>query len=281
MINYNKKHLAFTVAFIIFLFYAVSLVFPFVWLFNNSFKSNTEFFKDVWSLPEQWLFSNYVDGFTVSIKNFTLMKMMGNSVFIAVVGVALNMFFTVCAAYIFAKFRFFGRNFIYALVITFMIIPTTGSTPALYRFLVNLKLYDTSWGLFILQSNAFSSGFLFLYACFVGISPSYAEAAVLDGANNWTVFLRVMAPQAIPVITSLSVIQFIGVWNDFYAPYMFLPSYPTVAVGLDLLNSQMTYDTNYPLMFAVMVISMIPVLILFVCFQKTIMENTVAGGLKG
>ena len=278
---YNNKKWLYAIVFAIFIVYSLTLILPFVWMINNSFKAADDFFFNVWGLPKRFFASNYAEGFTVAVKGYNLLGMILNSVFICVVGVSVNMFFTLCASYIFARFSFFGRRFIYALVITLMIVPTVGSTSALYLFMVKTGLYDTYIGLFVLLANPFTFNFLLLYACFLGISKSYEEAAQMEGASSWTVFVKIMVPQAVPVILSLSVIQFIGVWNDFYTPYMFLPSKVTLAVGLDILNSKMTYDNNYPMLFAIMVISVIPVLVLFMLFQKTIMENTVAGGLKG
>ena len=278
---YNNKKWLYIIVFAIFVIYSLTLILPFVWLINNSFKTAEDFFFNVWGVPKRFFGTNYADGFTVTVNGYNLFGMILNSVFVCVVGVLVSMFFNLCASYIFARFNFFGRKLIYALAITLMIVPTVGSTSALYLFMMRTNLYDTYLGLFVLQANPFTFNFLLLYACFIGISKSYEEAAEIEGASAWTIFVRIMIPQAAPVLLSLSIIQFIGIWNDFYTPYMFLPSKLTLAVGLDILNSKMTYDNNYPMLFAIMVISVIPVLILFVLFQRTIMENTVAGGLKG
>lgn len=278
---YNNKKWLYIIVFAIFVIYSLTLILPFVWLINNSFKTAEDFFFNVWGVPKRFFGTNYADGFTVTVNGYNLFGMILNSVFVCVVGVLVSMFFNLCASYIFARFNFFGRKLIYALAITLMIVPTVGSTSALYLFMMKTNLYDTYLGLFVLQANPFTFNFLLLYACFIGISKSYEEAAEIEGASAWTIFVRIMIPQAAPVLLSLSIIQFIGIWNDFYTPYMFLPSKLTLAVGLDILNSKMTYDNNYPMLFAIMVISVIPVLILFVLFQRTIMENTVAGGLKG
>ena len=103
----------------------------------------------------------------------------------------------------------------------------------------------------------------------------------MDGANDTAVYFRIMLPQAVPVLFSLAVLQVLTVWNDFFTPYMYLSKYPTLAVGLNELNTNIRYIGNYPLLFSVMFISVLPVLLLFVAFQKTIMDNTMAGGLKG
>lgn len=278
----RSEKIVFPVVWAVFLLYAFSLLYPFVWMFLNSLKTQNDFTLDIFGLPPTWHFSNWIDALLYNYRDFNVITMTLNSIFITVVVVALQIFFYSVSSYIMAKYRFFGRAFLYSLIIVLMIMPAVGTTVATYRLLRAVGLYNTHVGIFLLQSSGLTGvGFLMCYAFYKNLSWSYAEAAFMDGANDTTVYFRIMLPQAVPVLFSLAVLQVLTVWNDFFTPYMYLSKYPTLAVGLNELNTNIRYIGNYPLLFSVMFISVLPVLLLFVAFQKTIMDNTMAGGLKG
>lgn len=264
---------------VIFSIYAITLVFPFVWSLINSFKSSVEFFSigSVWKLPKKFIFSNY----TRVLTEHNILLMFLRSIYLTVVGSFLGVMMSAMAAYVVSKYKFRFRNLIYTTAITVMIIPSVGSLSASFKLINNIGLYNNFWLYPIMYAGGFGFGFLLLYAFFKGISWTYAEAAFVDGASDFDVFFKIMLPQAKPALFSLGIIQGINIWNDFFGPFMFIPEKKTLAVGLQDLVNIMKYRAEWPMMFAAMIISVIPVLIIFITFQKTIMENTVAGGLKG
>lgn len=269
------------IAFVIFIFYALTLVFPFFWLLLNSFKENSDFFTNIWGLPKKWIFTNYADAFGLKVKSFNLFMMFGNSVFIVIVGTLISMFVSSMAAYTISKYRFFGRRAIYMIAITVMLVPSVGTIPATYQLLQQTGLYNNHLGIFLMYSGGFGFSFIMLYGYFQNLSWSYAEAAFIDGCSDFRVFVQVMMPQAIPVLCALGIVQAINLWNDYFTPYMYMPQYPTLAVGLDGIVKEMTARSNWPLLFSTMLITIVPVLAVFIGFQKTIMDNMTAGGLKG
>lgn len=281
----NKKTISekiiFAIVFVIFTGYAISLLFPFVWSFYNSFKTNREFFNDVWSLPKQWQFSNWKKCFSLSVNGVSILGMFGNSILITVISTVISIFMSSLTAYIIAKYPFKGSTLFYTTALVLMMIPSVGSMAAAYKLYNDLKLYDTYVGIFIGCFGGFGSSFILLYGFFKNIDWSYAEAAFVDGANDYTVFFRIMLPMAIPGLISVGILSAIGVWNDYFTIYMFAPSKVTIAVGLHGLVEQMQYRANYPLLFAVMLISLVPIILVFSIFQKKIMDNTTIGGLKG
>ena len=120
-----------------------------------------------------------------------------------------------------------------------------------------------------------------MHSTFKSISWTYAEAAMVDGASDFRVFTTVMLPLATPTMIPLVILNVISLWNDYFTPYMYLKGKPTLAVGLQAMVSQMEYNANWPALFVLMLLSMLPIIILFICFQKQIMTNVTAGGLKG
>lgn len=270
-------------AFIVFAIYSISLLFPFVWMLLNSFRSVGEWqsivsFTDFWGFPKTWDFNNYL----IIFQENNVLEMVFYSVILTVFGTIVNVFFSACAAYVLAKYEFPGRKLIYALAIFAMVVPIVGTLPAQVRFMEMLNLDDTVIGVLFLYSGAFGFNFILLYSAFSSISWSYAEAAQMDGGGHFTIFFKVMIPMCKGPIISCCILQAIALWNDYSTPYLFLNSHPTLAVGLQSLQEELIgQGGKYPLVFASMIISIIPVIVLYALFQKKIIENTVAGGLKG
>ncbi len=269
------------VAFALFLLYSITLIFPFVWCFYNSFKTNREFFSDVWSLPQEWLFSNWGDAFNLSVSGVDIGGMFLNSIIMTVVNTLISIFMSAMTAYIIAKYPFKGSAAFYVTALVLMMIPSVGSMAATYKMYNELGLYDTYIGIFIGAFGGFGSSFILLYGFFKNLEWSFAEAAFIDGANDYIVFFKIMLPMALPGLISVGILSAIGVWNDYFTIYMYAPSKVTIAVGLQGLISRMQFKANYPLLFAVMIMSIIPVIAVFSAFQKTIMKNTTLGGVKG
>ena len=271
------------VMFIVFLLYAASLIFPFLWLILNMFKTNQEFFENVWAWPKNiangW--NNLSTALNRTMMGSSIWEMTIRSLWLSLAGTFLSLLSSASIAYVVAKYKFFGRNIIYVLAIMVMIVPTVGSTSATYKLIGDLGLFDNPLAILLIYSGGFGFQFLLLYGVFRSISWTYAEAALVDGANDFTIFFKIMIPMAIPSIIPLGVLNFIGYWNDYFTPFLYLKSRPTLAVGLQAFVNQMEYDANWPALFALMLFSMLPIIILFVIFQKQIMANVTTGGLKG
>lgn len=265
---------------IIFGIYAFTLIFPFVWMLLNSLKTNTEFLFDVWSLPERWLFKTYIDALQFTYKGASTIDMFLNSIIYVVFNVAINITVNVTGAYVLAKFRFKGNAFLNSLILILMVVPLTGSTVTVYRFMKEINLYNTFLGLILITTGGFGVGYMMLFAFFKNLSSTYMEAAQIDGANEWVVLLRVIVPLAIPIVLPVMILMIINTWNDFFTPYLYLPKHPTIAVGLNELNINIRYIGNYPLLFAVMILSVLPILIVYIIFQDAMLNVTLGGGIK-
>lgn len=266
------------IVFTIFIIYGISLVFPFLWSAFNSMRPNLQFKKYPLDWFSGWTLQNYVTAF----ERYNILAMFFNSFFLAAAGTLITCFMCSMSSYVVAKFNFRGHNFIYALAITIMLIPTSGALAAQYKFMVNSHLIDTYIGIILLYSGGFGFNFFLLYGTFKGVSWCYAEAAKIDGASNFRIFLNIMLPQVKPALFAVGIISFIGYWNDYFTPYMYLRNHLTLSVGIyRLQESFKTSGSNWPVVFAAMVIASLPMIAIFAVFQKTIISNTVAGGLKG
>ena len=269
----------FAVVSVLFFLYMLTLIFPFVWMLLNSLKTNMDFFKDIWSLPEKPLLSNYVNVWD----QMNLLVYFGNSIKLTLLGTLASILTASMASYVIAKYKFKLSKLLYTMAIVVMLIPSIGTIAALYKFMISTHLFNTHLGLVLLYSGGFGFNFILLYGFFKSVSWSYAEAGFVDGASDAQVFLRIMLPQARPGIIAVAIIQGINVWNDYFNPYRFLQdkSKMTLAVGIYNLVQEQSYAADWPKLFAAMIIATVPVLIVYAIFSNTIIENTVAGGLKG
>lgn len=261
--------------------YSLTLLYPFLWILLNSFKSANGFVKDIWGMPSPWRFENWIDAFTLTVPNVNVnfLGMYGNTIFFVIVNVSLSLFCNAISAYAVAKYPFRVMKVIHSISLIFLVVPMFGSIATLYKFVVDVGMYNTYVGVVFLSMQFFSSTFLFLHAFFQNLSWSYAEAAFIDGAGHFSVFFKIMMPMSIPALGALGIMGVIGTWNDFFTVYMYAPSKATVGVGLHILS--LNIRGEYPKLFAAMFISLIPIVTLFAIFQKPIMENVSFGGIKG
>lgn len=284
--NLTKK-----LVFVIFLLYAISLVLPFAFMIVNSLKGNAEFFGgNIWSFPDKITVDNYINAFLNfptkgqvfgQTVEFNMLSMMLVSLLVTIAATFVNTLSAACFAYVLARFQFRGRNFIYSVVIITLVVPIIGTLPAKYKLMSDLHLIDNPIGLVVLYATGLGMPFFILYGFFKNISSGYVEAAYIDGATDTQAFFRIMLPIAKPSLIAVSIMYAIGIWNDYATASLFMKNIPTLAVGLRKMLVELQHRAAFPESFAAMTIALMPILILFICFQKTIMQNTVAGGLKG
>jgi len=274
---------------VVFIIYAGTLIFPFVWMLLNSVRTSEEFLVSPFAWPNSFnLISNYsiaLFNFRIEAtggRQFSLASMFLVSAFLTLGGTALSVIFSAMLAYTVCKYKFRGRNIIYTLVIFALIVPLVGTLPATFELMTRLRLFNTFPGIFIMYSASYGMAFLLLYGFYKSISWSYAEAAFIDGSGHFGVFFKIMLPLSKPALIAVGIIAGIGIWNDYGTPAIFLRSFPPLAVGLNTMSETLgSIDRNYPVLFAAMLMAVAPIIIIFAAFQKTIMKNTVAGGLKG
>lgn len=287
-ISYTRKskdipyHVIKWVVFAVFVVYAFSLLFPFLWMLVSSFKKGEEFDVNVFGWPKEFYGKNFIEVLQYKIDGQSIANMFGMSVALTILGTVVNVFFSACAAYVLAKFKFKGRGIIYGVAIFSMVVPIVGTLPAQVQMMQTLHLDgDNAFlGILFLYSGAFGFNFILLYSSFTSVSDSYLEAAAIDGCGRFKTFARVVLPQVRGSLIACSVLQAIAYWNDYATPRLYLPrGHTTLAVGLQALQSENA--GNYPQIFASMLIAILPILVLYLIFQKKIIESTNAGGLKG
>lgn len=280
-----KKNWFMWIIFIIFSIYAFTLLYPFFYLIVGSMKDATSFLMNPLGMPEKISFENFVNVLSnlpelTGLENLSLQSMLFNSVTLATGITAVAMILQSMAAYVLAKYEFRGNQLIYMVIIVASMIPTVGALPATFKLMSTAHLSNNYFGMLALQGGAFGGCFLYLHAYFKAIPWSYAESAMIDGASDFKIYSRIMMPLASKALTTYTILCFLGFWNDYWFPSLFYDQHPTMAVGLTHIQVVATGTGNYPLLFASMLITILPVLILFAIFQKQMLGNISGGGLK-
>ena len=273
--------IAFGIVFALFALYALSIVYTLVWALLSSLKTNAEFFDNMINLPKDWLFSNFADALNkITYNETTFVGMYFNSLWFAVGSTVLSVFMHCVTGYIFTKYKFKGMGAAFSFILFTISLPIVGSLPSFYKIIFNMRINDSP--LFLITAlGGFSGNFLITYAFFKNVDNSYAEAAEIDGAGHLQIFLRIMIPLASPMIFALGILGFMGQWNNYETPILFLSQVPPLAAGLHRFNIDMIYDMNLPVYYAGILMSILPVLALVSVFGGKIMKNMAIGGLKG
>lgn len=264
----------------IFSLYAFSLLYPLIWVLIKSVQNPVEFVFDAEKFfPSKLYFGNYQR----MVKEFDFLPMISNTIILSLITPTLQISACCCISYAFARFRFKGRMIVYFVAISSMFIPSVGTLAATYELMMGLKLMDTLLGYIILCGTGMGFAFLLVSAQYENVSKEYSEAAEIDGASRFRIFAQIITPHILPTITALWVLSFIGCWNDYQMPYLFLPSHHTLSVGIKELQYIATQSggTDYPVLFAGIIMVEIPILIIFFIFQKKILSFSSGGGLKG
>lgn len=271
-----------TIAFLFFLAYALSLLIPVYYLVLNSFKRNSELFLTPWALPKKFSFENYINAFSSdTFSNNSLGLMFLNSLIFTLGSTAVSLAAVTTFAYTVTRFDFPGRNFLRSLAVAMYVIPPLATAAATYKLVYDFGLNDNWLFIVVMNLSPFGLGYFMVSAFVKGVAKAYTEAAVIDGANEWVLFFKIIIPQIIPVIAVLGLLGVIGAWNNYETPYLYFRSKPFLSTGLRSLTAAAENNGYYVEMYAAIIISMLPIIILFTFAHDVILKNTVLGGIKG
>ncbi len=276
--------IVYSVMYLVLWTYALSLMFFVVWTFYNSLKTSDEFLENMISLPKAWQFKNYLEAYQyIEYNEIGFVGMFLNSVWFAGLSSLLGVLAHAVTGYVFAKYNFPAKEAAFSFILFTLALPIVGSLPSMYQVVYTLHLEESP--LFLLTYlGGFGSNFLIMYSYFKGIDKTYMEAAEMDGAGRFTIFLRIMMPLAFAPCFSLFLLTFIGQWNNYETPMLFLDTLPPLSSGLYLFSEIMRFsDSTSPetVYFAGVLMASIPVVIIVALFGDKIMSNVSMGGLKG
>ena len=262
---------------ILLLLVAVIMILPFIWMVLGSLKLKSALFAvPIKWLPETPIWKNYTDVF----EKVPFLQFYWNTAKVAVLATAGQVLTCALSAYAFSKLEFKGRDVLFILYLATMMIPGQVTMIPQYELMNDIGLLNNHWTLILL--NWFSPfGVFLLRQFFVSIPDSLVEAARIDGANELRIFSNVICPLAKPAFATLVTLTFLNSWNDFQGPLIFLSSKEKFTLQMGIRYFQQMFGTEYTLIMASTTMSLIPILIIYICCQKYFIEGIAASGIKG
>lgn len=257
---------------------ACMMALPFVWMVLSSLKDLSQVFvvPPKW-IPDPFIWSNYKDSLTA----LPFGRAYFNSFYINIIVVVSQLITCSMAAYAFAKITFPFREPLFVLFLATMMVPGQVTIIPLYLIMKNIGWLDTHLAIIVPSALLNAFGVFLLRQFFRGIPKEMEEAAIVDGANRWTIYARIMIPLIKPALSALGIFTFLGMWNNFFNPLIFLSSTDKFTVPMMLNLYRGMYATDWTLMMAGASIALVPVLIVYIIGQKYIIEGVTLSGIKG
>ncbi|GAA3578868.1 carbohydrate ABC transporter permease [Nonomuraea rosea] len=250
---------------------------PFGWMVSSALKRDNQ----VLTIPIQWIpdelrWSNFVDIW----ERIPLLTYLGNSAFLAVTITLLQVLSGSFAAYGFSKVRFPGRDALFVAYIATIAVPWQAYMVPQYIMMQRAELTDTYWSIILLQAfGAF--GVFLMRQYYMSIPDDLCEAARIDGLSEYGIYWRIMLPLSKPALASLALLTFVNTWNDYMGPFIYLTSNELWTVQLGLRSFVGQYEAEYAMIMAGAVLSVLPILVIFLLGQRYFIRGIATSGLKG
>ena len=258
---------------------AILFVMPLIWMGLSALKTTNEVFAHPFKwLPAKPMWSNFKHVWCV--ENVNMMKSYGNSIIIVFFSTVGQIAIASLAAYAFAKIQFKGKNFVFMMFLASMMIP--GQVTIIPRFMLfkSMGLYNTLWSC-ILPFWFSTTAIFMLRQFYIGLPNDLMEAAKIDGAGHFRIFLQVLMPLTKPAMITLVILAFIGSWNEYLSPLIFITKQEKYTVAQAIRWYLLDELQRYDLTMAAATIAIVPVIILFISCQKYFVEGIATSGVKG
>ncbi len=255
----------------------IANIFPFIFMLSSSFKPLNQIFTyPIKLIPETFITSNYENLFS---PQYDFIRWYGNTIFVVVTIILLKAMIVSLTAYAFSKLHFKGRDTLFVVLLSSMMIPPDVVLVPKYIIFRWLHLTDSPWA--IICPAVFDVFFVFLLRqFFMGIPNELSEAAIIDGCNHFQIYSRIIMPLAKPAVTTMVMFTFIWAWNDYMSPYIFItdPKKQLLSVGMKMF--QINNSVDYGLVMAAATLVLAPILIVFIFAQKYFVQGIATSGMK-
>jgi len=258
--------------------FSITCIYPVIWMVYSSFKTQNEFNMDILSLPSSISLENYAN----ALKTANFIKYSANSLFNAVIGVTAIIIIAIVTSYFISRFEFKGRKLIYGLFLGAMLIPIHSLLVPLFSIFNSIGLYNTRFTLIIPYITFGLPTTLFLTESFMNNLPKELdEAAAIDGCTLGRTIFTIIMPLCKPILITTGILSFVFIWNEYTFALTLLDSdkYKTISLGLAKFQGQ--YSSDYVTQMAGIVLATLPIIIIYLVFNKKIIEGMTAGAVKG
>lgn len=251
-------------------------LFPIIWVILSSLKPQSELFTyPPTIIPKAPTLQNYASAF----QNADFTVYFANSIFVSVVSTVISVIINVMAGYALAKFYFRGRDAIFYTMMATLMIPLQAIMIPIFILLKKLGLLNSLWGL-IIPPAATPTGVFLARQYLQTIPNSFVEAARIDGGNELMIFRRIIVPLAQPIVATIAIFSFMWRWNDFLWPFIVTSKKSKMTLQLALANFVGQYQINWASLLAMTVVTMIPMIVVFIALQRYFVTGLTAGGVK-
>jgi multiple sugar transport system permease protein len=256
------------------------MLYPLLWMLASAFKPESQIFTDLSIFPASFDLKNFRDGWTALQVSFT--QFYWNSFFIAILVVVGNLISCSLTAYAFARMEFPGRGVLFAIMLATLMLPYHVTLIPQYVLFLKLGWIDTVLPLVVPKFLAADAFFIFLMVQFFrGIPRELDEAAQMDGCSPWRIYLKIIMPLSLPVLATAGIFSFLWTWNDFLGPLVYLNDSANYTVPLALRSFvDATGTSAWGQLFAMSTLAILPIFVVFLCFQRLIIEGVAMSGMK-
>ena len=259
---------------------SILMLYPLLWMLAASFRPENEIFTSASIWPSEWSIGSYIRGWNGLRVSFSVF--FTNSFIISILSVCGNVLACSLAAFAFARLEFRGRKFWFAMMLMTLMLPYQVTLIPQYVLFLNLGWVNTFLPLIVPKFLAADAFFIFLMVQFFrGIPRELDEAAMMDGAGPWRIYWKIIMPLSMPVLATAAIFTFIWTWDDFFGPLIYLSEMRqyTVMLGLRTFTDS-TGTSDYGSMFAMSVLSLVPIFLFFLFFQRLLIEGIATTGMK-
>ncbi|MDZ5471465.1 carbohydrate ABC transporter permease [Bacillus sp. 31A1R] len=256
---------------------SIGMLLPFAWMFFSAIKPNSEIFTSPPTLlPSNPNWGNFIDAWTSG--DYT--QYFINTAVISVLTTIITLFICSLAGYTFAKYEFFGKKTLFLFFLGTMMIPMQVIMIPIFLMMAKLGLLNSYWSVILpLAANAYG---VFLMRQFMSTIPTeLMEAARIDGCSDFRIFWQIVLPLTKPALVTLGILTFLGAWNEFLWPLIMLDSPDMMTLQVALTQFQGQYEVKWNLLMAASALSMIPIALIFIVFQRFLVEGIATSGVKG
>ncbi|MDD3931931.1 MAG: carbohydrate ABC transporter permease [Eubacteriales bacterium] len=267
---------------LVIILFALIMIYPLLWMLMASFKTNAEIFTGTNFLPENPTLDNYRSGF-LGVSGYSFFRFFGNSFLVSGLNIFGNIMSCSLAAFAFAKLEFRGKKILFAIMMVTLMLPFHVRLIPQYIIFNNIGWVNTFMPLTVPRFFAIEGFFIFLLTQYMrNISNELLEAPRIDGANTFHIYRSFILPLSVPAMVTVAIFSFIWSWNDFFSQMIYLssPSRFTVSLALRMFVDA-TGQSSWGALFAMSVLSLMPIFTIFIVFQRYLIEGISAGSMKG
>ncbi len=275
-----SERVLYCIIFVIFIAFALSYLYCLWWCLMSGLKTHDEIVANPFNLPEVWRFDHFGEMMEkMEVSDTGFFGMLFNSIYFSVIGAIFSSMSTAMLAYVTCKYKFPGAGCYFVASLITMILPIYGNGGSMYVLLHDLGLLNSRW-MILTSFSGIGVNYMYFHAFFQNVSNTYAEAAEIDGAGDYTIFFKVILPQAMPMLCAIFLIIWMAEWNNYSTAVLYLNKLPTLSAGIYLFQTEATNSARYDILNMAYFVTCIPPLLIFIFFNNVLMSNISLGGIK-